>query len=52
MERDAEKTVDSVEQIKKFVKLIKQLDEKEQRALLMMLKGAAVLASVESEPFF
>lgn len=49
MERDEEKKESAVEQAKKFVKLIKQLDGEKQRAVLQMIRGASVLSGKERE---
>lgn len=38
-----------LEQTKKFAKLVEQLDEKEQQALLLIIKGSAVLSGVEKD---
>lgn len=38
-----------LEQAKKFAKLVKQLDEKKQQALLLIIKGSAVLSGVEKD---
>ncbi len=37
------------EQAKKFAKLVKQLDEKKQQALLLIIKGSAVLSGAEKD---
>lgn len=39
----------NLEQTKKFAKLVKQLDEKKQQALLLIIKGSAVLSGVEKD---
>lgn len=49
MERNTVDTANAIEQAKKFVKLIKQLDEKQQRALLLLIKSTEVLAGVEKD---
>lgn len=38
-----------LEQAKKFAKLVKQLDEKKQQALLLIIKGSAVLSGAEED---
>lgn len=38
-----------LEQTKKFAKLVKQLDEKKQQALLLIIKDSAVLSGVEKD---
>lgn len=39
----------NLEQTKKFAKLVKQLDEKEQQALLLIIKDSAVLSGAEKD---
>ncbi len=38
-----------LEQAKKIAKLVKQLDEKKQQALLLIIKGSAVLSGAEGD---
>lgn len=42
-------SAEEIERAKKFVRLVKQLDETKQRAVLQMIRSAAVLADVERE---
>lgn len=52
MERDAVDTANTIERAKKFVKLVKQLDEKQQRALLFLIKSADVLGVQDLRELF
>lgn len=40
-----------INEIEKLVKLVKQLDEKQQQALLLIIKGAAVLSGAARDVF-
>lgn len=40
-----------INEIEKLVKLLKQLDEKQQQALLLIIKGAAVLSGAAWDVF-
>ena len=40
-----------ISEIEKLVKLLKQLDEKQQQALLLIIKGTAVLSGTARDVF-